>query len=44
MARVPGFIHHRLGGRRHRQRIGTYLMNEIVVWAQQWPEAKVRPI
>ncbi len=26
------------------QRIGTYLMNEIVVWAQQWPEAKVRPI
>lgn len=26
------------------QRIGTYLMNEIVVWAQQWPEAKVRSI
>lgn len=26
------------------QRIGTYLMNEIVAWAQQWPEAMVRPI
>jgi hypothetical protein len=26
------------------QRIGTYLMNEIVVWAQQWPEATVEPI
>ncbi|WP_198969816.1 GNAT family N-acetyltransferase [Xylophilus sp. ASV27] len=26
------------------QRIGTYLMNEIVTWAQQWPEATVRPI
>lgn len=26
------------------QRIGTYLMNEIVVWAQQWPEARVRSI
>lgn len=24
------------------QRIGTYLMNEIVTWAQQWPEAPVR--
>lgn len=23
------------------QRIGTYLMNEIVTWAQQWPEANV---
>ena len=26
------------------QRIGTYLMNEIVLWAQQWPEARVRSI
>jgi len=26
------------------QRIGTYLMNEIVTWAQQWPEAVVAPI
>jgi hypothetical protein len=26
------------------QRIGTYLMNEIVVWAQQWPEATVGSI
>lgn len=26
------------------QRIGTYLMSEIVTWAQQWPEATVRPI
>lgn len=23
------------------QRIGTYLMNEIVLWAMQWPEAEV---
>lgn len=26
------------------QRIGTYLMNEIVTWVQQWPDATVRPI
>lgn len=26
------------------QRVGTYLMNEIVTWAQQWPEATVKPI
>jgi len=26
------------------QRIGTYLMNEIVTWAHQWPEATVRPV
>jgi GNAT superfamily N-acetyltransferase len=26
------------------QRIGTYLLNEIVLWAQQWPDAKVEPI
>lgn len=26
------------------QRIGTYLMNEIVMWVQKWPEAKVRPV
>jgi hypothetical protein len=26
------------------QRIGTYLMNEIVTWAQQWPEARVRSV
>ena len=26
------------------QRIGTYLMNEIVTWAQQWPEATVSPV
>lgn len=25
-------------------RVGTYLMNEIVGWAKQWPEADVRPI
>jgi len=25
-------------------RIGTYLMNEIVQWAQQWPDASVNPI
>ncbi|MDY0977726.1 hypothetical protein SOM61_22445 [Massilia sp. CFBP9012] len=25
-------------------RIGTYLMNEIVVWAKQWPEAAIRPV
>jgi GNAT superfamily N-acetyltransferase len=26
------------------QRIGTYLMNEIVQWVQRWPSAKVRSI
>lgn len=26
------------------QRIGTYLMNEIVCWAGQWPHANVQPI
>ncbi|PKM46988.1 MAG: hypothetical protein CVV05_00800 [Gammaproteobacteria bacterium HGW-Gammaproteobacteria-1] len=26
------------------QRIGTYLMNEVVVWAKQWPGATVQPI
>lgn len=26
------------------QRIGTYLMNEIVAWARQWPDADVRPV
>lgn len=26
------------------QRIGTYLMNEIVQWAKQWPEADLRTI
>lgn len=26
------------------QRIGTYLMNEIVTWAKQWPDAKVSSI
>ena len=26
------------------QRIGTYLMNEIVSWAQQWPDAEVQLI
>lgn len=26
------------------QRIGTYLMNEIVVWARQWPDAMVSSI
>ncbi|RBH51717.1 hypothetical protein C3F00_033385, partial [Pseudomonas sp. MWU13-2860] len=26
------------------QRIGTYLMNEVVNWAQRWPEADVHPI
>lgn len=25
-------------------RLGTYLMNEIVVWAKQWPDAQVREI
>lgn len=26
------------------QRIGTWMMNEIVKWAKQWPDAKVLPI
>lgn len=26
------------------QRVGTYLMNEIVCWARQWPEAMVNSI
>ncbi|MBC7951632.1 MAG: hypothetical protein H7Z12_07425 [Rhodospirillaceae bacterium] len=26
------------------QRIGTYLMNEIVTWAKRWPGARVNPI
>lgn len=26
------------------QRIGTYLMNKIVTWVQQWPEATVRSV
>ena len=26
------------------KRIGTYLMNEVVSWAKQWPEAKVKPV
>lgn len=26
------------------QHIGTYLMNEIVLWAKQWPEAEVRSV
>lgn len=26
------------------QRIGTYLMNEIVIWARRWPEATVRSV
>lgn len=26
------------------QRLGTYLMNEIVRWVRQWPEASVNPI
>lgn len=26
------------------QRTGTYLMNEIVTWAQQWPDASVCPV
>ncbi len=26
------------------QRIGTYLMNEIVTWVKQWPDATVRPV
>lgn len=25
-------------------RIGTYLMNEIVTWAKQWPDAIVQPV
>lgn len=28
----------------HGQRIGSYLMNEIVSWVKQWPEAEVNPI
>lgn len=28
----------------HGQRIGTYLMNEVVQWVQQWPEAEVNSI
>lgn len=26
------------------QRVGTYLMNELVAWVQRWPEADVHPI
>ncbi|MEW8492469.1 MAG: hypothetical protein AB2604_01590 [Candidatus Thiodiazotropha taylori] len=26
------------------QRIGTYLMNQIVLWVEQWPDAVVKPI
>lgn len=26
------------------QRIGTYLFSQIVIWAQQWPDAKIHPI
>ena len=26
------------------QRIGTYLFNEIVTWAQQWPDATVQGV
>lgn len=26
------------------QRVGSYLMNEVVMWARQWPNATVRPI
>lgn len=26
------------------QRVGTYLMNEVVQWAQQWPEATVNSV
>lgn len=26
------------------QRIGTYLMNEVVQWAKQWPHAKINPL
>lgn len=26
------------------QHIGTFIMNEIVMWAKQWPDANVRPI
>lgn len=26
------------------QRVGTYLMNEIVEWVKQWPDASVNPI
>ena len=26
------------------QRIGTYLMNEIVSWVKKWPDAEVNPI
>lgn len=25
-------------------RLGTYLLNEIVTWAQQWPDAEIMPI
>jgi GNAT superfamily N-acetyltransferase len=32
----PGYI--------QGQRVGTYLMNEIVTWARQWPMAMVNPI
>lgn len=30
--------------RLHGLKIGTYLMNELVTWVQQWPEAAVYPI
>lgn len=26
------------------QRIGTYLMNEVVQWLKQWPDAEINPI
>lgn len=32
------------GGIPRGVRIGTYLMNEIVVWAKHWPDAKVQHI
>lgn len=40
---TPGAVFLDLGGF-EGHRIGTYLMNEIVCWAKQWPEAQVMPI
>jgi GNAT superfamily N-acetyltransferase len=28
----------------HGQRIGTYLFNEVIDWAKQWPDAVITPI
>jgi hypothetical protein len=39
----PGFVSLDLEGLKGL-RIGTYLLNEIVCWAKQWPDATVDPL